>query len=207
MRAVAVVFGQAGDRYVQVQRVFDNLPYHFHLPFAAIGDDEVGQGKFLVNGTAVAAENHFLHRSVVVGADNSADVVFSVFLFGRFELFEHYARCNCVAAADVGVVEKLYAERGLGEFELVLYLFHQPHALLLGVELFCLFEPVEFVFLNVELRQSEQLVLVAALGDGECDVFEREIEAERYDYLAGLASVTVAHFGNAEREQFFVAFA
>ena len=59
--AVAVVFGQSRNGYIEFQFSFHHLSHHIHLPLAAIGDDEVGEGRLLFCHADVAPPHHLLH--------------------------------------------------------------------------------------------------------------------------------------------------
>ena len=87
-----------------------------------------------------------------------------------------------------------------------LYFLHQPHGLLLGVELLGLLQAVKPILLAVHHRQVEQRLLVAPLRHGERYAFERKVYFKRQNYLFRRAVVAFAHLGNAQRQQLVVAF-
>ena len=59
--AVAVVFGQSCDSYLQVQFVLHHASHHAHLSLSSIGDNQVGQWFILLHHSCVASSHHLFH--------------------------------------------------------------------------------------------------------------------------------------------------
>ena len=93
---VAVVFGKAGDGDVQVELVLDDRSYDLHLPFSAVGDDEVGEGSALFLHPAVASSYDFLHGGIVIRTGYGLDVVLAVVFPGGFHALVDDAPCDCI---------------------------------------------------------------------------------------------------------------
>ena len=110
-RAVAVVLGKSHNGNLQVQLVFYHLPYHFHLSFSSIRQNEVGQFALLFQNTAVAAAYHLLHGGIIVRSHHRFDKVFPVVFFAGFGFLEHHAGSHCIRALNVGVIKTLNVVR------------------------------------------------------------------------------------------------
>lgn len=66
-RPVAVVLGQSNDGNLQVQFVFHDFAYHFHLSLSTVGQYQVGQFTLFFQNTGIAAAYHLLHGCIIVG--------------------------------------------------------------------------------------------------------------------------------------------
>ena len=87
----------------------------------------------------------------------------------------------------------------------LLNLFQEARIPLFGIQLFCLFEFVDFVLLPIHGGKIEQLLLISALGNGDIDAFQFHVDRKRDDDLFCPALETLAHFDDAERKQFLFA--
>ncbi len=189
-----------------MERVFHDVAHDFHLSFASVCDDEVGQGGLLLDETAVTAFHHFGHRGVVIGADDGLDVVFPIIVLAGLGFLEHDAAGHGIRALDVGIVETFDGEGQLGESEFSLQLFQQVHAALLGIESFGLLHLVELVLSHIGQGEIQQVFLFSTLRDGDGDVFQLGLNRKWYDDFAGVALVALPHLYDAQGQHVFGCF-
>ena len=203
---MAVVFREARDGDLQAQLVLHHGADDLHLAAAAVSDDEVRERLSLLLQARIAAPYHLAHGGVVVRADHGADVVFPVILLARLEFLEYHACRHSVGSADVGVVEKLDAQGQAGQAQVLLDFLHEARLLLLGIELFGLFEAVEPVLFHVQAGEFEEFFLVPLLRDDLHGHFFGDVDLERHHDFLRTAAVALPHLDDAEREQFAVRF-
>ena len=112
--AVAVVLHQPGHGDGE-PKVGEGITYSPDLPLASIGKDEVGKffARFVFAEAAVAACDHFAHRSIVIRPFDRADVELTIILLRGTPTLEDNAGSHRVRALDVGVVEALDVQREL----------------------------------------------------------------------------------------------
>ena len=88
---------------------------------------------------------------MVVRTGYSLDIVFAIVFPGGLHSLIDNAACDCISARDVRIVEAFYLVRQLRQLQLFLQFPHQSGLLLLGIQLLCLFQPVELVLLCIHL--------------------------------------------------------
>ena len=164
---VAVVFGQTGNGYFEVQLVLDDLPGYFHLSTATVDNEELGQGFAFLGEAFVAAVDDFGHGGIVVGAFDGFDVELAVFFSIGFASSETNHGGHGEGSLDVGVVEALDVDREFGQLECFLYAFEQVFvamgdAALVGVDQGSLVSALQLIGFDVAERELEQLQAVAA---------------------------------------------
>ena len=150
VRAVLVVFGQSGNRDIQMQPVLDHLAHGLHLSLATVGNDQIGQGCFFLYGSLVSAEYHLFHRSIIVRSLYRLDDIFTVVLLAGLAFLKHHASCHGICSGDIRVVEAFDAHGRFRQFQAVLDFLHKAHAPLFGIELLFLLHAVGLILLYVE---------------------------------------------------------
>lgn len=136
---VAVVLGQSGDGYFEVELVLYDLSCHLHLSPATVDYQQLGEGFALLGEAFVAPIDYLRHRGVVVGAFDGFDIELAVLLAVGFAAREAYHGGHGEGSLDIGVVETLDVDGQLGQAECFLDTLQQVlvsvvHAALIGVD-------------------------------------------------------------------------
>ena len=184
--AVTVVLGQSGNGYIQ-PKILQHFVNHAHLPFSAVGDNEIGQFSSLFLQTAVTAVDDLTHRSVVVGAHHGLNVKMAILLTRRLSITEHHARGHRMGALQVGVIETFDMPRLFIEAQRFLDSIHQPLGIPFGILDFEVFQLFGAVDAGALLREFQQFEFFAALRNRKGNAVEqqRRRRQERNDHLPG----------------------
>ena len=149
---------------ILVKHIGKSLLDDTHLTYATIGKDEIGHFAALLDKATIATHHHLVHRRIIVGTNDTANIEFAIFLLLRLAVHKDDAARHGVGTRDVGVIERLDMSRQTGQAELLLNLGEQACLPLFGIELLLLFELVNAILPAVLLGQFEELALIAALG-------------------------------------------
>ena len=76
---------------ILMQHVGKALLDDAHLTYATIGKDKVGHLQMLLDETTITTHHHLVHRRIIVGTNDTADVVFAVFLLLGLAIHEDNA--------------------------------------------------------------------------------------------------------------------
>ena len=88
----------------------------------------------------------------------------------------------------------------------VLQFLHQSYLFLLRIELFCLFQTVEFILFSVHQREVQKGLFIASLGYRNCHSFKIDIDLFWQDNFLCIALKTLTHFDDSQLQQFLVSF-
>ena len=161
-----------GDAYdsdgATQSHLVESLNGRTELPLAAVDDDKLRQPLPLVDKTCVAACEHLLHGSEIVGSFHGLDVKVTIVFFGRFAVAEHHARRYRICALYVGIIETLDMPWKFRQTEIGFHAFEQPVDALLRIVALHVFQHIDLVLSRIAFRHLKNLALVASLRHDEC---------------------------------------
>ena len=159
-----LLFGQRDDREVVEAEVLEHLEPHIELAAAAVDQDQIRQGRPLLQRPREPPREDFAERGEVVRAGDALDAEPLVVVLLHAPVFPHDHGADLLAALDMGDVVALDPVREPGQRERAAQLLeHDLLAVVAGEEMVLERDG------RVRLRHRDELALRPPLGHQELD--------------------------------------